>query len=201
MRQGANPVARIAAARPLWAAAILAGLALIPTTTRSEERMTPRVVEESVTTQLASLNRATAWLNSPPLTQAGLRGKVVLVQFRTYTCINWLRTLPDIRAWAAKYKGQGLVVIGVHAPEFSFEHNLDKVRRAMSQMRIVYPIAIDNDYAIWGGFNNHYWPAPLLDRCAGACSISAVRLRHARPDDLLLRPILSEAYCTVTQMH
>jgi thiol-disulfide isomerase/thioredoxin len=93
------------------------------------------------------------------LTPAGLRGKVVLVEFWTYTCVNWLRTLPYVRAWAEKYKEQGLVVIGVHAPEFSFEHNLDNVRRAAQELRVDYPVAIDNDFAIWRAFNNHYWPA------------------------------------------
>ncbi len=92
------------------------------------------------------------------LTPSSLAGKVVLVDFWTYTCINWLRTLPYVRAWAQKYR-QGLVVIGVHTPEFAFEKNLDNVRRAVRQMRIEYPIAIDNDYAIWRAFNNQYWPA------------------------------------------
>ena len=108
---------------------------------------------------LASLGNATAWLNSAPLTAAGLKGKVVLVDFCTYTCINWLRTLPYVRGWAGQYKDQGLVVIGVHTPEFSFEENIDNVRRAVSEMGIAYPVAIDNDRAIWRGFANHYWPA------------------------------------------
>ena len=108
--------------------------------------------------ELAALRRATEWLNSPPLTPATLSGKVVLVDFCTYTCINWLRQLPYVRAWSQKYR-QGLVVIGVHTPEFGFEKNLDNVRRAVQQMKIDYPIAIDNDYAIWRAFNNQYWPA------------------------------------------
>src|SRR2546425_3094571 len=112
--------------------------------------------------ELSSLVRATEWLNSPPLTAAGLRGKVVLIDFCTYTCINWLRTLPYVRAWAAKYKDQGLVVIGVHTPEFVFEKDVDNVRRAVKDMRIEYPIAMDNEYAIWRGFNNEYWPALYL---------------------------------------
>ena len=102
--------------------------------------------------------RATEWLNSPPLSATTLLGKVVLVQFGTYTCINWLRTLPYVRAWDQKNK-QGLAVIGVHTPEFAFEKNLENVRRAVQQMRIDFPIAIDNDYAIWRAFNNQYWPA------------------------------------------
>jgi thiol-disulfide isomerase/thioredoxin len=112
--------------------------------------------------QLASLRTATAWLNSPPLTADGLRGKVVLIDVWTYTCINWLRTLPYVRAWAEKYKSQGLVVIGVHCPEFPFEHDLDNVRRAAKAMRVEYPIAVDNDFSIWRAFDNHYWPALYL---------------------------------------
>jgi hypothetical protein len=113
---------------------------------------------EAESRQLAALGRATGWLNSPPLSATNLLAKVVLVQFGTYTCINWLRTLPYVRAWDQKYR-QGLVVIGVHTPEFAFEKNLENVRRALQQMKIDYPIAIDNDYAIWRAFNNRYWPA------------------------------------------
>jgi thiol-disulfide isomerase/thioredoxin len=109
--------------------------------------------------ELASLERANEWLNSPPLSPSALRGKVVLVDFWTYTCINWLRTLPYVRAWAEKYRDQGLVVIGVHAPEFSFEQKLDNVRWAVKDMRIDYPIAVDNEHAIWRAFKNQYWPA------------------------------------------
>lgn len=109
--------------------------------------------------ELASLERANEWLNSPPLTPSDLRGKVVLIDFWTYTCINWLRTLPYVRAWAEKYREQGLVVIGVHAPEFSFEKNLNNVRWAVKDMRIDYPVAVDNDHAIWRAFKNQYWPA------------------------------------------
>jgi thiol-disulfide isomerase/thioredoxin len=108
--------------------------------------------------ELAALSRAAEWLNSPRLTPPSLAGKVVLVDFWTYTCINWLRTLPYLRAWAKKYR-QGLVVIGVHTPEFAFERNVENVRRAVQQMRIDYPIAIDNDYSIWRAFKNQYWPA------------------------------------------
>ena len=111
---------------------------------------------------LASLRGATAWLNSQPLTATGLQGKVVLIDIWTYTCINWLRTLPYVRAWAEKYKPQGMVMIGVHSPEFPFEHDIDNVRRAAKDMRVEYPIAIDNDFAIWRGFNNRYWPALYL---------------------------------------
>ena len=116
---------------------------------------------------LASLGRATAWLNSAPLTAADLQGKVVLVDFWTYTCINWLRTVPYVRAWAGRYKDQGLVVIGVHTPEFSFEENVDNVRRSAKERGVAYPIAIDNDRAIWSGFGNHYWPALYFLDAAG----------------------------------
>jgi len=108
--------------------------------------------------ELAAIGNAAEWLNSPRLTPSSLAGKVVLVDFCTYTCINWLRTLPYRRAWAQKYR-QGLVVIGVHTPEFGFEKNVDSVRRAVGQMKIEYPIVIDNDYAIWRAFKNQYWPA------------------------------------------
>jgi thiol-disulfide isomerase/thioredoxin len=109
--------------------------------------------------ELPSFGGATGWLNSPPLTPGGLRGKVVLTSFWTYTCINWLRQLPYLRAWAARYSGHGLVVIGVHTPEFGFEHDTENVRQALHDRRIDYPVAIDNDYAVWAAFGNHYWPA------------------------------------------
>jgi thiol-disulfide isomerase/thioredoxin len=109
--------------------------------------------------KLPALGSVTEWLNSQPLMTDGLRGKVVLVQFWTYTCINWLRTLPYVSAWAEKYRDQGLVVIGVHTPEFAFEKDVANVRQAAKDMRVVYPIAIDNDYAIWRAFKNQYWPA------------------------------------------
>jgi thiol-disulfide isomerase/thioredoxin len=108
---------------------------------------------------MPSLDGATEWLNSPPLTPAGLRGSVVLVDFWTLTCINWLRTEPYVRAWSQAYRDDGLVVLGVHTPEFSFEHDIEGVRRATTERGIDYPVAVDNDYAIWSAFTNHYWPA------------------------------------------
>jgi thiol-disulfide isomerase/thioredoxin len=108
---------------------------------------------------LPSLSGATQWLNSPPLIPAGLRGKVVLVDFWTYTCVNWLRTLPYVRAWDAKYRDQGLVVIGAHTPEFPFEGDIDNVRWAAKEMDVNYPIAVDTDYGVWRAFDNNYWPA------------------------------------------
>jgi thiol-disulfide isomerase/thioredoxin len=106
-----------------------------------------------------SLAGATGWLNSQSLTATDLRGKVVLIDFWTYTCVNWRRTLPYVRAWAEKYKDQGLVVIGVHTPEFSFEKDVGNIRQAIKDMGIAYPVTIDSDYAVWGAFNNEYWPA------------------------------------------
>jgi len=111
---------------------------------------------------LPSLGGATEWLNSPPLTPAGLRGKIVLVDFWTYTCINWLRTLPYVRAWADKYRDQGLVVIGAHTPEFPFEKDIDNVRWAAKEMDVRYPIAVDSDYGVWRAFDNNYWPAAYI---------------------------------------
>jgi thiol-disulfide isomerase/thioredoxin len=108
---------------------------------------------------MPSLGGATAWLGSQPLTRAGLRGRPVLVNFWTLTCINWLRQEPFVRAWSNAYRDDGLVVIGVHTPEFSFEHELDLVRRATEERAIEYPVALDNDYEVWSAFANHYWPA------------------------------------------
>jgi cytochrome c biogenesis protein CcdA/thiol-disulfide isomerase/thioredoxin len=108
---------------------------------------------------LPSLSGAVEWLNSSPLTAEQLKGKVVLVDFWTYSCINCLRSIPYVRAWADKYKDQGLVVIGVHAPEFAFEKNIGNVKQAVAKLKIDYPVAVDNDYAIWRAFSNEYWPA------------------------------------------
>jgi thiol-disulfide isomerase/thioredoxin len=123
--------------------------------------------------RMPPLGGATGWLNSAPLTAAELGGKVILVEFWTYTCINWLRQLPYVRAWAEKYKPHGLVVIGAHTPEFEFERNLDSVRRAAREMRITYPIALDNDYAVWRAFANNAWPALYFVDARG-------RVRHVR---------------------
>jgi thiol-disulfide isomerase/thioredoxin len=109
--------------------------------------------------RMPSLGGATGWLNSEPLGPAELRGHVVLVNFWTLTCINWLRQEPYVRAWSQAYRDDGLVVIGAHTPEFSFEHELDRVRQAIKERAIDYPVAIDNDYEIWSAFDNHYWPA------------------------------------------
>jgi thiol-disulfide isomerase/thioredoxin len=123
--------------------------------------------------RLASFDGGTGWLNSPPLTTEGLRGSVVLVDFWTYTCINWLRTLSYVRAWAEKYEEHGLVVVGVHTPEFPFERDVDNVRQAVTEMKVEYPVALDSDYAIWRAFSNNYWPAAYVADAEG-------RIRHHR---------------------
>src|SRR6516225_12179875 len=146
--------------------------------------------------ELPSLSGATGWLNSPPLTPTGLRGKVVLTSFWTYTCINWLRQLPYLRAWAAKYSGHGLVVIGAHTPEFSFEHDPGNVRQAVQDMQITYPVAIDNNYGVWQAFDNHYWPALYFADAQG-------RIRHHHfgegeyaQSEMVIQQLLAEAGST-----
>jgi thiol-disulfide isomerase/thioredoxin len=124
-----------------------------------------------VESRLPGFDGAAGWLNSAPLAAEDLRGKVVLVDFWTYTCINWLRTLGYIRAWADRYTGQGLVVVGVHTPEFPFERDIDNVRQAVKDMAVEYPVALDSDYAIWRAFGNRYWPAVYIADAEG-------RIRH-----------------------
>lgn len=116
-------------------------------------------IELAIEGEMPSLEGATGWINSPPLTSTELRGKVVLVDFWTFTCINWLRTQPYVRAWAEKYKDKGLVVVGIHTPEFEFEKDVENVRRAAKFLNVDYPIALDSEYAIWSAFRNRYWPA------------------------------------------
>jgi thiol-disulfide isomerase/thioredoxin len=135
-----------------------AGPILLAAMLASIQQDTPRPARLPIEGELPSLEGATGWLNSAPLTPTGLRGKVVLVEFWTYSCINWLRTMPYVRAWADKYKDRGLVVIGVHAPEFAFEKDVANVRRAAKELRVEFPVATDNDFAIWRAFNNQYWP-------------------------------------------
>jgi thiol-disulfide isomerase/thioredoxin len=165
MPTGYTPWSRcIMKTKYFWAAAALLGAIWFVMGASEENQkltrpMTAPGAKLSLEGELPSLDQATAWLNSQPLSATDLRGKVVLVQFWTYTCINWRRTLPYVRTWAKKYKDQGLVVIGVHTPEFSFEKDIDNVRRAANDQGVDYPIAIDSKYAIWRGFDNHYWPA------------------------------------------
>src|SRR5215470_74733 len=146
--------------------------------------------------ELASLDRANEWINSAPLTASALRGKVVLVHFWTYTCINWLRTQAHLRAWTEKYKDKGLVVIGVHTPEFSFEKNIDNVRREVKALRVDYPVAVDSKYVIWRAFNNNYWPALYFIDAQG-------RIRHYHfgegsyeQSEMVIQRLLAEAGAT-----
>lgn len=158
--------------RRFLAAAVMAATAVPFGVSGCAARRTTRAETQlSVEGVMPSLEGAALWLNSQPLMTDSLRGKVVLVQFCTYTCINWLRTLSYVRAWDEKYKGQGLVVVGVHTPEFAFEKAVENVRRALKEMRVVYPVAVDNDYAIWRAFNNQYWPALYFVDARG-------RIRH-----------------------
>ena len=153
----------------------------------------PAAVQLPVEGRMPSLDRATGWLNSPPLTAADLHGHVVLVNFWTFTCINWLRTLPWLRAWADKYQQHGLVLLGVHTPEFDVEHDLDHVRQAVEELRVDYPVVVDNDYAIWTGFDNHYWPALYFVDAEG-------KIRHHRfgeggyeQSEMILQQLLADA--------
>jgi thiol-disulfide isomerase/thioredoxin len=143
--------------------------------------------------ELASLERANEWINSPPLTADALRGKVVLVNVWTYTCINWLRQLPYVRAWADKYKNQGLVVIGVHSPEFAFEKNIDNARQAVKSRLIGYPVAIDNDFGIWRGFNNNYWPALYFIDAQGRVRHSVFGEGQYEQSEMVIQRLLMEA--------
>ncbi len=143
--------------------------------------------------ELPDLSGAVQWLDSPPLTPEALKGKVVLVDFWTFSCINCLRTLPYVRAWAEKYKNDGLVVIGVHTPEFAFEKDIDNVKRAVADLHIDYPVAIDNNYAVWRAFHNEYWPAHYFFDARG-------RLRHTHfgegeyaESEQVIRELLAEA--------
>jgi thiol-disulfide isomerase/thioredoxin len=130
-------------------------------------RRHPRTAGLPVEGHLPGFDGATGWLNSAALTPAELRGRVVLVDFWTYTCINWLRTLAFVRAWSQKYRDLGLVVIGVHTPEFPFEREVDNVRAAVEAMTVEYPVALDSDYGVWSAFANRYWPAVYLADAEG----------------------------------
>jgi thiol-disulfide isomerase/thioredoxin len=138
---------------------LLLGAASVVRVAWEGEPMRATTAQLKIEGELPPLDGAIEWINSPPLNVSGLRGKVVLVDFWTYTCINWRRTLPYLRAWADKYRDRGLVVIGVHTPEFSFEKKLDNVRRETAAFEIQYPVAVDSSYAIWRAFRNQYWPA------------------------------------------
>ncbi len=159
-------------------AAILVCTCAAPVTPVTEDKgmgaqSTANEIQLPIKGELPSFAGATGWLNSKPLTRDDLRGKVVIVEFWTYTCINWLRTEPYVRAWAEKYKDKGLVVIGVHTPEFDFEKEIENVRQMAKDQKVAYPIAIDSDYEIWNAFNNRYWPALYFVDAQG-------RIRHSQ---------------------
>jgi thiol-disulfide isomerase/thioredoxin len=157
------------------------------------QQSTPASTRLPIEGKMPSLPGAATWLNSQPLTAADLRGKVVLVDFWTYSCINWRRQLPYVRAWAEKYKRQGLVVIGVHAPEFSFEKNVDNVRQATKDMGIDYPIVMDNDHAIWRAFDNEYWPALYFVDAQGQIRHHQFGEGEYEQSELIIQQLLAEA--------
>jgi cytochrome c biogenesis protein CcdA/thiol-disulfide isomerase/thioredoxin len=142
---------------------------------------------------MPSLDGATEWLNSAPLTAQALRGKVVLVDFWTYDCINCQRSMPYVNQWAKKYEKDGLVVIGVHTPEYAYEKLIGNVRRAVQAMDISYPIAIDNDYAIWRAFNNQYWPAHYFIDAKGQVRFSHFGEGRYEDQEQVIRQLLEEA--------
>ena len=144
----------------LMSAALAAAIVAAPIQSLAQTRL-------SVEGALPAFTGATTWLNSGPLSPQALRGKVVLVDFWTYTCINWQRTQPYVRAWAQKYKDEGLVVVGVHTPEFEFEKNVDNIRPALAMFRVEYPVAVDSGFMIWNAFNNRYWPAVYIADASG----------------------------------
>jgi cytochrome c biogenesis protein CcdA/thiol-disulfide isomerase/thioredoxin len=170
---GDNPAMMMKAKPTEPAVVTTGGAAMMAANPAMMMKAKPSAMEESLPVEggAPSLSGAVEWLNSPPLTMEALKGKVVLVDFWTYSCINCLRAIPYVRAWADKYRDQGLVVIGVHAPEFAFEKNADNVKKAVSDLKIDYPVAIDNDYAIWRAFQNQYWPAHYFIDAQG-------RIRH-----------------------
>ena len=148
---------------------------------------------DAAPTTLPDLSGATAWINSPPLTPASLRGKVVLVDFWTYSCINCLRTLPYVKAWYAKYKDSGFVVLGVHTPEFPFEKDESNVRKAVHDLGILYPVAMDNDYSIWQSFNNQYWPAHHFIDATGRIRYHQFGEGNYDQSEAWIRSLLEEA--------
>jgi thiol-disulfide isomerase/thioredoxin len=152
-------------ARPVLLAILWISLGIFAASPAGNTRM------DHLASKLAPLDRATTWLNSPPLRIADLAGKVVLVDFWTYTCINWRRTVPWLRHWADKYRDAGLIIVGVHTPEFGFEHVVENIRREAAEQNVTYPIVIDSNYAIWNAFENQYWPALYFIDAQG-------RIRH-----------------------
>ena len=160
---------------------------------REMQPMSTATAQLAIEGELPRLDGAKEWINSSPLTAAGLRGKVVLVDFWTYTCINWRRTLPYVRAWAEKYKDHGLVIIGVHTPEFSFEKSLVNVHRAMTELAIPYPVAVDSDYIIWRAFSNQYWPAIYVADARGRIRYHQFGEGEYEQTERVIQQLLTEA--------
>lgn len=178
LRSGASPV-DIASTRTTFAA--------------KDTRQAAYRSDLPVEGQFPSLDGAVQWLNSKPLTPAELRGKVVLVDFWTYSCINCIRTIPYVRAWAEKYRDQGLVVIGVHAPEFAFEKQIGNVEKAVRDFKITYPVAIDNDFAIWRAFSNSYWPAHYFIDAEGQIRYTHFGEGDYEGSERVIQDLLAEA--------
>jgi cytochrome c biogenesis protein CcdA/thiol-disulfide isomerase/thioredoxin len=186
-----------------WDSGVLTRLSLAGTT-RLEQSLIdtiqvpggmPNAVKKDlrVEGQIPALSGAVSWLNSPALSAAQLRGKVVLVDFWTYSCINCLRALPYVKTWYAKYKDHGLIVIGVHAPEFAFEKDPANVARAVHELGITYPVALDNNYAIWQGFSNQYWPAHYFIDATGAIRSHHFGEGNYEESEQTIRHLLTEA--------
>jgi thiol-disulfide isomerase/thioredoxin len=150
--------------------------------------------------RLAPFDGATGWLNSQPLTPKGLRGQVVLVDFWTYTCVNWLRTLPYLRAWDAKYGDAGLTIVGAHTPEFGFERELTNVTRESQRLGVSWPIAIDSDYGVWKAFANHYWPAAYLADGEGRLRYHHFGEGEYGATEMAIQQLLVEAGATLVDM-
>ena len=205
MSTGSDPKSLGARARRIFPAGVsgVAGAALLavwflapfesfsqgqpmPTTTPSPQ---PLPIEGT----MPSLSGATTWLNSPPLTTESLRGTVVVVDFWTYTCINWQRSQPYVRAWAARYKDQGLVVIGVHSPEFEFEKTVENIHPALGRFRIDYPVAIDSDHRVWDAFRNRYWPAVYVVDAKGNIRHHQFGEGDYERTEMAIRQLLREA--------
>jgi thiol-disulfide isomerase/thioredoxin len=184
--------------RQLVVAAACAGVAVFESAASRDrvnwetQPMSTATAQLAIEGELPRLDGAKEWINSPSLT-AGLRGKVVLVDFWTYTCINWRRTLPYVRAWAEKYQDHGLVIIGVHTPEFSFEKNLGNVHRAMTELAISYPVAVDSDYVIWRAFSNQYWPAIYVADARGRIRYHQFGEGEYEQTERVIQQLLTEA--------
>ena len=146
--------------------------------------------------ELPSFAGATGWINSEPLTPAGLRGKVVLVDFWTFTCVNWLRTFPYVRAWAEKYRNKGLVVIGVHTPEFPFEGDIDNVRKQSKMLGVEYPVAVDTNYGVWRAFDNNYWPALYFADAQGRIRAHHFGEGAYEMSEMIIQQLLADAGST-----